>query len=103
MILGNYLCTRGETAAKRLEAAMMLSVAWNVFIGTESLEQPPWNLMLNRHLTYCLCESIRSMKDVDKNVPWNFDQVMQVTNRLSKLFQSQYLWMPTEILTYADN
>lgn len=78
MILGNYLATRGETAAQHLVAAMVLSIPWNVFIGTESLEKPLWNLLLNRHLAHCLCESVRSMrKQLEGHYKWDLDHVMQ--------------------------
>ncbi|KAK4296341.1 hypothetical protein Pmani_031159 [Petrolisthes manimaculis] len=78
MILGNYLVTRGKQAAQHLVAAMVLSIPWNVFVGTESLEKPLWNLLLNRHLAHCLCESIRSMrKQLEGHYSWDFDHVMQ--------------------------
>ncbi|XP_045619173.1 phospholipase ABHD3 [Procambarus clarkii] len=78
MILGNYLVTRGEQAAQHLVAAMLLSVPWNVFVGTKSVEKPPWNLLLNRHLAYCLCESVKSMrKQLEGNCNWDLDHVMQ--------------------------
>ncbi|KAG7166821.1 Phospholipase ABHD3-like 1 [Homarus americanus] len=79
MILGNYLVTRGEQAAQHLVAAMVLSIPWNVFVGTESLEKPLWNLLLNRHLANCLCESIRSMrKQLEGDYKWDLDHVMEV-------------------------
>ena len=79
MILGNYLTTRELEAANYLEAAMALSIPWNVFIGTDSLERPLWNLLLNKHLTHCLCESVRTMKSVlEGHHAWNFDSVMEV-------------------------
>lgn len=78
MILGNYLVTRGEQAAHHLVAAMVLSIPWNVFVGTESLEKPLWNLLLNRHLAHCLCESIKSMrKQLEGNYKWDLDHVMK--------------------------
>lgn len=79
MILGNYLVTRQERAAEHLVAAMVLSIPWNVFVGTQSLEKPLWNLLLNRHLASCLCESIRSMrKQLEGNYNWDLDHVMKV-------------------------
>lgn len=78
MILGNYLVTRQERAAEHLVAAMVLSIPWNVFVGTQSLEKPLWNLLLNRHLASCLCESIRSMrKQLEGNHNWDLDHVMK--------------------------
>ena len=79
MIIGNYLVTKGEEAAKRLVAAMVVSIPWNVFVGTESLERPFWNLMLNRHLARCLCDSVHCMGDILKGSgKWDIDSVMQV-------------------------
>ena len=90
MILGNYLVTQGIHAAKRLVAAMVLSIPWNVFIGTESLERPLWNLLLNRHLAQCLCESVKCMGDVLKNgESWDFDKVVQVR----KYFDHFYIYI----------
>ena len=79
MIIGNYLVTKGDEAAKRLVAAMVVSIPWNVFVGTESLERPFWNLMLNRHLARCLCDSVHCMGDILKGSgKWDLDSVMQV-------------------------
>lgn len=87
MILGNYLVTRGEEAAQHLVAAMVLSIPWNVFVGTESLEKPLWNLLLNRHLAHCLCESIKSMrKQLEGDYKWDLDHVMQVSAYFSNTF-----------------
>ncbi|KAK7007486.1 Phospholipase abhd3, partial [Halocaridina rubra] len=78
MILGNYLVTRGEKASEYLVSAMVLSIPWNVFVGTESLERPLWNLLLNRHLAGCLCDSIRNMrKQLEGNYDWDLDHVMK--------------------------
>lgn len=77
MILGNYLVTRREKAAEYLVSAMVLSIPWNVFVGTESLERPLWNLLLNRHLAGCLCNSIRNMRKQLEGYDWDLDHVMQ--------------------------
>ena len=55
LILGNYLASATE---KLLTAAMVISVPWNVFKGTESIEKPVLNLLLNRHLAGGLCRNI---------------------------------------------
>lgn len=79
MILGNFLVTRGQKARQYLEAAMVLSVPWNPFIGTESLEKPIWNLLLNRFLAQCLCDSLKQMTHMlEGNHPWDLDHVMKV-------------------------
>ncbi|KAL7633273.1 UNVERIFIED_CONTAM: hypothetical protein RMT77_016378 [Armadillidium vulgare] len=78
MILGNFLVTRGQKARQYLEAAMVLSVPWNPFVGTESLEKPIWNLLLNRFLAQCLCDSLKQMTHMlEGNHPWDLDHVMK--------------------------
>lgn len=78
MIIGNYLATRGEKAANSLVAAMVLSIPWNVFVGTESLEKPLWNLLLNRHLANCLCNTVDSMRNMlEGDHKWDIDHVMK--------------------------
>lgn len=80
MILGNYLVTRGERAARHIVAAMVISIPWNVFVGTESLEKPLWNLLLNRHLASRLVDSVRSMrKQLEGNHKLDLDHVLQVS------------------------
>lgn len=59
IILGNYLAEQREAAIGLLDAAMLVSVCFDPFKGTESLEKKGLNLMLNRHLTDCLVESIK--------------------------------------------
>jgi len=78
MILGNYLATRKENAAEKLVAAMVLSIPWNTYVGTESLEKPMLNLWLNQHLAKCLCESVKSMKKIlGGPKKWDLDHVLQ--------------------------
>ena len=55
----NYLAEQGEKAVGLLNAAMMVSVCFEPFKGTESLEKKGLNLMLNRHLANCLVESVK--------------------------------------------
>jgi abhydrolase domain-containing protein 1/3 len=50
IILGNNLVAKREEARNKVVAAMLVSVAWDCFKGTESLEKWGLNLMLNRHL-----------------------------------------------------
>lgn len=67
IILGNYLADQGEAAAELLDAAMLVSVCFDTFKGTESLERNGLNLMLNRHLANCLIESIKVCSiDIDQ-------------------------------------
>ncbi|XP_024945852.1 phospholipase ABHD3 [Cephus cinctus] len=58
LILGNYLAQLGPLAKKKLNAALAISVPWNVFEGTKSIEKPYLNLMLNKHLTENLCRTV---------------------------------------------
>ena len=60
-MLGNYLSHLGAAARSRLVAAMVISICWDCFKGTESLEKAGLNLMLNRHLANCLVESIKEV------------------------------------------
>ena len=42
---------------------MVVSICWDCFKGTESLEKSGLNLMLNRHLANCLVDSIKEVRD----------------------------------------
>ena len=53
------MAEQGEKAVGLLNAAMMVSVCFEPFKGTESLEKKGLNLMLNRHLANCLVESVK--------------------------------------------
>ncbi|XP_058804047.1 phospholipase ABHD3 [Phymastichus coffea] len=55
LILGNYLAQHGKAAVPKLKAGFAISVPWNVFEATKSIEKPYLNLMLNRHL----CNNLR--------------------------------------------
>jgi hypothetical protein len=59
LILGNYLASQVFKTDRPLCAAMVISVPWNVFKGTESIERPVLNLMLNRHLAGGLRKNIQ--------------------------------------------
>nr|CAD7438023.1 unnamed protein product [Timema bartmani] len=56
LILGNYLASKQIATRKFLTAAMLISVPWNVFKGTESIEKPIFNLLLNKHLSRTIRE-----------------------------------------------
>ena len=55
LILGNYLAQNGKAAVGKLKAGFAISVPWNVFEATKSIEKPYLNLMLNKHL----CRNLR--------------------------------------------
>lgn len=61
ILLGNYLSQQGEKAKENLVAGMVVSVCWDCFKGTESLERAGLNWMLNRHLANCLVDSIKEV------------------------------------------
>ncbi|XP_067008660.1 protein ABHD1 [Anabrus simplex] len=63
MILGNYLAKEGPAAKKVITAAMLISVPWNAKKGSESIEKPILNLLLNRHLCGGLCQTVVRMKE----------------------------------------
>ncbi|KAK2725669.1 hypothetical protein QYM36_000241, partial [Artemia franciscana] len=75
LILGNYLATNGSKARIYLDAAMIVSVPWDVLKGTVSLEKPILNLMLNRHLAGCLAQSLDLVKHQFETVDgkWNIE------------------------------
>ncbi|KAG8222396.1 hypothetical protein J437_LFUL003017 [Ladona fulva] len=78
LILGNYLAAEEKSgASKKLDAAMGISVPWNVFKGSDSIEKPLLNLMLNRHLVGNLCKTIeRGGKHLEVG-PWDLDKVFK--------------------------
>ncbi|XP_014204387.1 phospholipase ABHD3-like [Copidosoma floridanum] len=72
LILGNYLIQKGRAAIGKLKAGLAISVPWNVFEATKSIEKPYLNLMLNWHL----CDSLR------KNVTRHMDD--EIREQLGK-------------------
>jgi len=88
IILGNYLVAKGEEARSKLVAAMLVSVAWDCFKGTESLEKWGLNLMLNRHLANCLVDSVRNAKDHFDKGKYAFDSVF--SSRTVKQFDQSF-------------
>lgn len=62
ILLGNYLAQQGEKAREKgLVAALVISVCWDCFKGTESIEKTGFNRLLNRHLANCLVDSIKEV------------------------------------------
>ena len=88
IILGNYLVAKGEQARSKLVAAMLVSVAWDCFKGTESLEKWGLNLMLNRHLANCLVNSVRNAKHHFDKGKYAFDSVF--SSRTVKQFDQSF-------------
>nr|CAD7461416.1 unnamed protein product [Timema tahoe] len=75
LILGNYLASKQIATRKFLTAAMLISVPWNVFKGTESIEKPIFNLLLNKHLVRELFKILERLKQSFASGPWDYDQV----------------------------
>lgn len=76
IILGNYMANEGEAVTSKLKAAMLVSVCFDTFQGTESLEKKGLNRMLNNHLAKCLVESIKEAQEkfVDSS-QWDLEDV----------------------------
>ncbi|KAL7294348.1 hypothetical protein TKK_0012356 [Trichogramma kaykai] len=72
LILGNYLAQRGRAAIGKLKAGLAISVPWNVFEATKSIEKPYLNLMLNKHLCGNLRRNVKhhAANDMEE---WNLD------------------------------
>eukprot|EP00092_Neocalanus_flemingeri_P033261 GFUD01036168.1.p1 GENE.GFUD01036168.1~~GFUD01036168.1.p1 ORF type:complete len:403 (-),score=140.01 GFUD01036168.1:67-1275(-) len=76
IMLGNYLTDQGEAARSKLLAAMLISVCFDTFEGTKSMETPGLNLLLNRHLATNLVESIKEVKEqFQANKTWDLEHV----------------------------
>ncbi|XP_037073675.1 phospholipase ABHD3-like isoform X1 [Pollicipes pollicipes] len=91
MIVGNYLQQQSAAAVDKVLAAMIISVPWNVFVGTASLETPVINLMLNKHLAECLVDSVKLHEKVinTAGVPWDFQEV--VKSRTIREFDASFV------------
>ena len=98
IILGNYLAAQGERAQSRLLAAVLISVCFDTFEGTKSLEKPGLNLLLNRHLAHTLVGSIKEVKEhFESNKIWDLDQVFSSTT--VREFDSRFT---TKMFGYKD-
>ncbi|XP_042883554.1 phospholipase ABHD3-like [Penaeus japonicus] len=78
LIIGHYLTTRKEAATKRMVAAAVQSVPWNLVEGIRHIERPGLNLLFNRYLAYCL-KGLVSLHhyQLQGNHPWNFEEVLK--------------------------
>lgn len=59
LILGNYLAQNGAAAKTMLTGCFLISVPWNVFAATKSIEDNYINLMLNKRLASNLCRTVK--------------------------------------------
>jgi len=89
IILGNYLTDQGEAAREKLHATMLISVCYDTFEGTKSLEKPGLNLLLNRNLASSLVESIKEVKEqFEASDTWDMDHVF--TSKTIREFDSRF-------------
>lgn len=87
IILSHHLAQAGANC--KLVAAMVISIVWNVFEGTKSLETPILNLMLNNHLAKSLINSIKDYPELFnccRNLNW--DKIMSA--KTIKEFDTEY-------------
>ena len=50
-----------EKARGKIVAAFLVSVCWDTFEGCNSIEKWGINLLLNRHLAFCLVETYKTV------------------------------------------
>lgn len=78
MFLGNYLSEHADEAKNILTAAKIISVPWDVEKGTDSIEKPYLNYMLNSHLTGALCRTVQKYDILFKDeYEWKKSKVLQ--------------------------
>ncbi|XP_026852516.2 protein ABHD1-like isoform X1 [Electrophorus electricus] len=65
MLLLNYLAHKGRDA--KIIAALTMSVSWDSFESSASLEQPINKLLFNRHLTSNLCRAVKRHRKILEN------------------------------------
>lgn len=79
LIIGHYLTTRKEAATKRLVAAAVQSVPWNLVEGIRHIERPGLSLLFNQYLAYCLKGLVKIHRyQLEGDHPWDFEEVMKV-------------------------
>ncbi|XP_066268373.1 phospholipase ABHD3-like isoform X2 [Branchiostoma lanceolatum] len=76
MIIFNYLAKFGKDCG--LVAAMVMSMPWNTFKTTESLEEPLNRLLFNKYLTFGLRQHLRQNREVfDKDSRVDVDHALK--------------------------
>ncbi|XP_012259726.1 phospholipase ABHD3 [Athalia rosae] len=92
LILGNYLAHQGPAASANVKSALIISVPWNVFEGTKSIEKPFLNLMLNKHLASNLCRNVKraelQLNATEKRFHWDTDDMMKSCKTVRDFDQS---------------
>jgi abhydrolase domain-containing protein 1/3 len=93
IILTNYLVKMGKTKPTGLIAAMTVSVPWNTFKSSTSLEEPLNWFIFNRHLTNLLCklvlQHLAMAKKGGKDRPIDVDHVLQ--SKTIREFDDRYI------------
>lgn len=78
LIVGNYLVNRTEESKSMLTAVFTISLPWNMFKGSESIDRPILNRMLGRHLTRSLCRLVGKHEVLwNTKHDWDMDQVLR--------------------------
>lgn len=79
LILGNYLSQNGKKAVGELKAGLAISVPWNVFEATKSIEKPYLNLMLNWHLCDNLRQNVKNhFNEEREQLNLDYDTILKV-------------------------
>ena len=60
-------------AVDKIKVALIISVPWNVFEATKSIEKPYLNLMLNKHLAGNLCRNVKTYHYSTESGLFNID------------------------------
>ncbi|XP_047482095.1 phospholipase ABHD3-like isoform X1 [Penaeus chinensis] len=78
LIIGHYLTTRKEAATKKLVAAAVQSVPWNLVEGIRHIERPGLSQWFNRYLAYCLKGLVKIHRyQLEGDHPWDFEEVLK--------------------------
>lgn len=83
LILGNYLAQQEHFVTKKLKAAFIISVPWNLIEGVKNIEKPIFNRWLNRMLTEEMCRLFRAIHDTKEPDFFgvNVDNLLKVSSR----------------------
>lgn len=90
LILGNYLAQNGAAAKTKLKGCFIISVPWNVFEATKSIEDNYINLMLNKHLASNLCRTVRKYHSSLESGLENVDMKNVLRSQTVREFDSNF-------------
>ncbi|XP_038051331.1 phospholipase ABHD3-like [Patiria miniata] len=101
IILFNYLAKVGENTP--LVAAMTVSVAWNTFVSTESLEKPVNSILFNRFLAKELTKVLaRNVQMFEEHVDIGHAMQSQTIKQFDERFTAKMFGYETVDHYYAD-